>query len=80
MPYNIFNIGNNSPRVLLDYVNILEENLNLKADKIFLPIQKGDVVSTKSSTIKLYNWIKFKPNTPIEIGVKNFVKWYKSFI
>ncbi len=79
VPYNIFNIGNSSPRILLDYVYILEKNLNLKAKKKFLPIQKGDVISTKSSTKKLYNWIEFKPNTPIELGVKNFVEWYKNF-
>ena len=61
------------------FVEALEDALGKKAIKNFLPLQLGDVPSTHADTKLLENWIKFKPNTPIEIGIRNFVNWYQEF-
>ena len=78
-PYRIFNIGNSQPRILNDYISILEKLLDKKAIKNYLPLQKGDIVSTASDTNILYDWINFKPETTIEEGIERFVNWYKKF-
>jgi len=78
-PFKLFNIGNSKPSSLMDYVNALENHLGKKAKKNYLPMQAGDVQATEADNQKLYNWINFKPNTTIENGVGNFVKWYKEF-
>ena len=78
-PYKIFNIGNSNPTPLMSYVNALEEALNITAKKEFLPMQKGDVQTTSADTSLLEEWTKFKPNTPIKEGIKNFVNWYQDF-
>jgi UDP-glucuronate 4-epimerase len=78
-PYRIFNIGNNNPRNLMDYINAIETSLGLEAKKEFLPMQLGDVPETAADTDYLSDWIDFKPDTDISIGVNNFVDWYKEF-
>ena len=78
-PYRIFNIGNNQPTNLLSFIEILEEELGQKAIKNFLPIQPGDVISTHADLTKLDNWIGFSPKTPLRVGVKKFVNWYKKY-
>lgn len=77
-PYRIFNIGNNNPVSLMDYIGALEKHLGMKAKKDFLPIQPGDVAQTSSDTNELNNWIDFKPNTSIDFGISKFVDWYLS--
>ena len=77
-PYRIFNIGNNNPVSLMDYIGALEKHLGMKAKKDFLPIQPGDVTQTSSDTNELNNWIDFKPNTSIDFGISKFVDWYLS--
>ena len=78
-PHRIFNIGNNQPTNLLSFIEILEEELGQKAIKNFLPIQPGDVISTHADLTKLDNWIGFSPKTPLRVGVKKFVNWYKKY-
>ena len=78
-PYRIFNIGNSDPIELLRFIEILEDELGVKAIKSFLPMQAGDVASTAAKTDLLENWIHFKPSTSIEIGVHRFAKWYLNY-
>ncbi len=77
--YRIYNIGNNQPVELLKFIEVIEECLGKKAKKNFLPLQAGDVVETYADIDDLVKDIGFKPNTPIEVGVKKFVEWYKSY-
>tara|TARA_B100000212_G_scaffold342049_1_gene327352 strand:+ start:120 stop:1145 length:1026 start_codon:yes stop_codon:yes gene_type:complete len=78
-PYMIINIGNSNSIPVLDFVNLLEKELGIEAIKEFIPMQPGDVKSTSANTDKLESWISFKPSTNIEIGIKNFVKWYLNY-
>lgn len=78
-PYKIFNIGNSQPTKLMDYINTLENAIGKKAKISFKPMQPGDVKSTSADTTKLEEWISFKPNTSINDGIHEFVKWYKYF-
>ena len=78
-PYRIFNIGNNQPVKLMNFIKSLEKVLGKKAKKRFLPLQQGDVPKTYADTKELYKWVKFKPSTLIDDGIKSFVKWYKSY-
>ena len=78
-PYRIFNIGNSSPTVLMDYVAALESALGITARKNMLPIQPGDMHSTAADTSALAAWVGFTPATPVQEGVARFVDWYKDF-
>lgn len=78
-PYRVFNIGNNSPVHLMDYISELEFILGIKAEKNFMPMQPGDVTSTEADTTKLFEWIGFKPATTINKGISSFVHWYKDY-
>lgn len=75
-PYQIFNIGNNSPVKLMDYIEAIERILGKKGKKNLKPIQPGDVPRTYADVSSLFDYIDFKPKTPIEIGVEAFVKKY----
>ena len=77
--YKIFNLGNSKPVTLKKFVKVIEKNLNKKLKINYLPMQKGDVEKTHSSSVKLYDFIKFKPKISIEQGVKNFYEWYISY-
>jgi len=78
-PYRVFNIGNNNPVELMNYIAALEVALGIEAKKNFMPMQMGDVPATCSDTSELYNWVGFKPNTSIQDGINNFVSWYRDF-
>ena len=78
-PYRVFNIGNSTPVKLMAYVDALENELGKKTEKILMPMQPGDVKATIADTSSLGKWINFKPNTSIEKGIHEFVKWYKSY-
>ena len=78
-PYKIFNIGNNKPIKLLKFIEILEDCFGRKAEKIFEPIQKGDVQSTFANTTKLNKWVGYQPDTPIEVGLDLFARWYEKY-
>jgi UDP-glucuronate 4-epimerase len=76
-PYKLYNIGNNNPVELLRLIEILEGFLGKKAKKTMLPLQPGDVQATYADVDDLAGEVGFKPDTPIERGVKNFVEWYR---
>lgn len=78
-PYRIYNIGNSQPVRLMDFVEALEAELNVKAQLIFKPMQPGDVVRTYADTSDLYREIGYKPGTPVRTGIRNFVEWYRSY-
>ncbi|MGK7880880.1 MAG: NAD-dependent epimerase [Crocosphaera sp.] len=79
VPYKIYNIGNNKPVELLRFIEVIESCLGMKAQKNMLPMQPGDVPITYADVDDLMEDVGFKPNTPIEVGVKNFVDWYKDY-
>jgi len=78
-PYRVFNIGNNKPVQLLDFIHALERCLGKKAKMDLLPIQPGDVISTMADVSELERAVGFRPNTSIEDGIAAFVNWYKSY-
>jgi UDP-glucuronate 4-epimerase len=78
-PYKIYNIGNNAPVKLLDFIKSIEKFLGKKANMNFMPIQPGDVPSTYADVSDLVNDVNYKPSTPLETGVKSFIEWYKSY-
>ena len=78
-PYRLYNIGNNTPVELMHYIDTLERCLGKKAKKNFLPMQKGDVPATCANVDDLEKDVDFKPNTPVEKGVRNFVTWFREF-
>ena len=79
VPWKIYNIGNNKPVQLMDYINILEKILQKKAKINFLPLQPGDVTDTYASVDNLVKKFNYKPSTSVSEGVTNFVKWYKDY-
>ena len=78
-PYRVFNIGNNQPTPLMDYIVALEKALGLTAKKNYLPMQPGDVPATAANTDELNAWVGFKPNTTVQHGVTRFVEWYRNY-
>ena len=78
-PWTIYNIGNNKPVQLMDYIEALEKTLGKKAKINFLPLQQGDVSNTYANVDNLISKINYKPSTTINIGISNFVKWYKEY-
>ncbi|MDF1827370.1 MAG: NAD-dependent epimerase [Legionellaceae bacterium] len=78
-PYRIFNIGNNQPTGLLEFINAIEETLGIKAKRNYLPMQPGDVSATSASTEALHEWVGFKPNTSVPVGIERFVTWYREY-
>jgi len=77
--FKVYNIGNNNPVELEYFIELLENELGKKAIKEYLPIQPGDVPKTYADIVDLERDIGFKPETTIEQGIKEFVKWYKDF-
>ncbi|WP_295957117.1 NAD-dependent epimerase [Rhodoferax sp.] len=78
-PYRVFNIGNNNPVPLLDFVACIEDALGKKAEKRLLPLQDGDVPATYANTDALKDWVGFVPGTSIQTGIGNFVAWYRDY-
>ncbi|MEQ1598778.1 MAG: NAD-dependent epimerase [Methylotenera sp.] len=78
-PYRLFNIGNNKPEQLLDFIAMLENAIGKTAQKELLPMQAGDVKVTYADTCALEAWAAFKPSTPLKVGVEKFVNWYRGF-
>ena len=78
-PYRLFNIGNNQPEQLMDFISQLETAIGKTAQKEFLPMQAGDVKATYADTNALEAWVGFKPHTPLNVGVESFVAWYRQF-
>lgn len=77
--YKIYNIGNNKPVKLMDYISTLEKHLGKEAVKEFLPMQPGDVYQTYADVSDLQRDFGFKPDTSVDEGLKNFVEWFKEY-
>ncbi len=77
--YRVFNIGNNSPVKLMDFVEAIENAVGKKAIKNFMPMQPGDVPSTCADVSELEKEVGFKPATSIQQGIDNFVAWYREY-
>ncbi len=78
-PYRIFNIGNNNPVKLMDFIAEIEKQLGIKAQKEMMPMQPGDVPKTWANVDDLFEYIDFQPQIGIEEGIENFVDWYKDY-
>ena len=78
-PYRVFNIGNNNPVPLLDFIACIEDALGKKAEKRLLPLQDGDVPATYANTDALQEWVGFVPGTSIKDGIGRFVAWYRDY-
>jgi UDP-glucuronate 4-epimerase len=78
-PYRIFNIGNNQPVPLLEFIGCIENALGKTATKRLLPMQPGDVAATFANTDALADWIGFSPSTRLQDGINRFVAWYRGY-
>ena len=78
-PYRLYNIGNNQPVALMDYIETIEKAIGKAAIKNFLPLQPGDVPETYADVDALSEDVGYRPATPIATGVEAFVTWYKAF-
>ena len=78
-PYRVFNIGNNNPVALLDFIGCIEDALGKKAEKRLLPLQDGDVPATYANTDALREWVGFVPGTSVQDGIGRFVAWYRDY-
>lgn len=78
-PYKLYNIGNNQPVELRHYIAVLEDCLGKKATQNLLPLQPGDVPDTYADVDALVQDVNYKPQTTVEQGIANFVKWYKEY-
>ncbi|HKM03976.1 MAG TPA: NAD-dependent epimerase/dehydratase family protein [Lachnospiraceae bacterium] len=77
--YKIYNIGNNKPQKLMDFITILEKALGKEAVKEYYPMQPGDVYQTYADVTDLMNDFHFKPDTSLEVGLGKFVDWFKEY-
>jgi len=78
-PYRLYNIGNQEPVELMTYIEVLEDCLGRKAEKIMLPLQPGDVPDTWADVEDLARDVGYRPATPVEDGVRQFVEWYLAY-
>lgn len=77
--YKVYNIGNNNPEKLMDFITVLEECLGMEAKKEYLPMQPGDVYRTYADVTELIKDFDFKPDTSMKDGMKKFVQWFKEY-
>ena len=78
-PWRLYNIGNNSPVDLLDYIEAIESALEIKSEKELLPLQPGDVPDTYADVEDLVREFDYKPSMSVKLGVKSFIDWYKEY-
>ena len=78
-PYRIYNIGNNNPVKLLDFISGIEKELGIVMEKKFLPLQMGDVPSTYANVNDLVSDLNYKPDTTIQEGISKFITWYREY-
>lgn len=76
-PYQLFNIGNNNPVKLMDFIYELEESIGQTAEKNYMDIQPGDVPMTWADVTDLFDYINYQPQTGVKEGIRSFVKWYR---
>ena len=77
--YKIYNIGNNNPVELMEFISIIEKELGCEAKKKYLDLQPGDVIATYADIDDLTIDVGFKPGTPIETGIRRFIDWFKGY-
>ena len=77
--HKIYNLGNNNPEVLIDFINLIEKTLGIKAKKKLLPIQPGDVKKTFADIKESKKDLNFNPKTKITEGIPKFINWYKDY-
>lgn len=75
-PYRIFNIGNNNPVLLMDFISAIEKALGKTAEKELLPMQPGDVAATYANIEDMIDAVNYHPQTPVQEGIDNFIAWY----
>jgi UDP-glucuronate 4-epimerase len=75
-PYRLFNIGNNNPVMLTDFIGAIEKALGRTAQRELLPMQPGDVAATYADIDDLIEAVDYRPQTPVQVGIDNFVTWY----
>ena len=75
-PYRLFNIGNNNPVMLTDFIGAIEKALGKTAERELLPMQPGDVAATYANIDDLVEAVDYRPQTPVQVGIDNFVAWY----
>ena len=78
-PYKIYNIGNNNPVKLMDFIEAIENTLDKTIEKKFLPLQAGDMPATYANVDDLVRDMDYQPKTPVQKGINNFVAWYREF-
>ena len=78
-PWRLYNIGNSEPVDLVRYVEVIEECLGITAEKNLLPMQPGDVPDTYADVSALVDEVGYRPSTPIEVGVRRFIEWYRDY-
>ncbi|MCR9137425.1 MAG: NAD-dependent epimerase [Alphaproteobacteria bacterium] len=78
-PHRVFNIGNNNPASLMEYIAILEKTLGREAKKNFLPLQPGDVPATAADITAIVDAVGYQPRTGIDQGIPRFVEWYRDY-
>jgi UDP-glucuronate 4-epimerase len=78
-PYRLYNIGNHNSVELMRFIEILEAYLGKKAEKNLLPLQAGDVPASYADVDDLVRDTGFRPDTPVEVGIRNFVDWYREY-
>ncbi|MBX3256703.1 MAG: NAD-dependent epimerase [Chitinophagaceae bacterium] len=78
-PYKIYNIGNNNPVRLMEFIEAIEEHLGKKAEKELLPMQPGDVAATCADVQDLVTDLHYQPQTKVPAGIKNFIEWYRDY-
>ena len=79
-PHRVYNIGNNRPEPLLHMIEVLENSIGRRAQRILEPMQPGDVKSTYADIAAIRRDLGFEPKTPIADGIPNFVRWYRSYL
>lgn len=78
-PWKVYNIGNATPISLMHFIEVIENALGKEAEKVFMPMQPGDVYETSADVDALIDAVGFQPSTPLEQGVKAFVAWYNDY-
>ena len=78
-PWKIYNIGNNNPVELMEFIEAIERALGMKIKKNLLPLQAGDVPATYADVTDLVEDLHYQPATPVQVGIDRFVAWYREF-
>ncbi|MBF8436547.1 NAD-dependent epimerase [Halanaerobiaceae bacterium Z-7014] len=78
-PYRIYNIGNNSPVDLMEFIKTIEKELGQEAEKNFKPMQPGDVKTTYADCTDLIEDVGYEPDTPLSEGISKFISWYRDY-